>query len=295
VIVAVKERTLSAWPTLMPGVFVLLWSTGFIGAKFGLPHAEPFTFLVWRFATLTALLGGFSILVGAPWPMEWRQIMHLSVTGLLLHCAHLGGIFYAIGNGMPLAIIALIVGTQPLLTAILARPLLGEQITSRQWIGFFLGLAGVALVVGPKLGAEMGGMEGLTASVLALLGITFGTLYQKRYGGQMDLRSGATIQFAICTIIMIPMAFAFETTTVHWTGEFVFALAWLVVVLSVGAMSLFLIMIRRGGASRVTSLFYLVPPVTTMIAYLVFGETLGIMAMLGMIISVSGVALVVRR
>lgn len=294
-IVSTIERTRSAWPTLMPGIFILLWSTGFIGARFGLPHAEPFTFLVLRFAILTILLGGFSLLVGAPWPTEWRQVMHLTVTGLLLHCTHLGGIFYAIGKGMPVAVIALIVGTQPLLTAILAGPLLGERITLRQWVGFFLGLAGVALVVGSKLGAELGGMEGLTAAALALLGITLGTLYQKRYGGQMDLRSGATLQFAICTVIMIPMAFAFETTVVHWTGEFVFALAWLVIVLSVGAMSLLLLMIRRGGASKVASLFYLVPPVTTLIAYFVFGETLSTVALLGMVISVFGVALVVRK
>ena len=279
----------------MPGVFVVLWSTGFIGARLGLPHAEPFTFLMLRFAILTVLLGGFSLLVRAPWPSDWRQIMHLSISGMLLHCAYLGGVFYAIGNGMPVAVTALIVGTQPLITAALAGPILGEKITGWQWVGFALGLAGVALVVGPKLGAELGGLEGLAGSIFALLGITVGTLYQKRFGGQMDLRSGSTIQFAVCTLIMLLLASTSETMAVNWTGEFVFALLWLVIVLSVGAISLLFILIRRGVASKVASLFYLVPPVTAIIAYLVFGETLSFLAIQGMAVSVFGVALVVRK
>ena len=280
----------------MPGVFVVLWSTGFIGARLGLPHAEPFTFLLLRFAILTVLLGGFSLLVRAPWPRDWHQIMHLSISGMLLHCAYLGGVFYAIRNGMPVAVTALIVGTQPLITAALAGPILGEKITGWQWLGFTLGLAGVALVVGPKLGgAELGGMQGLAGSIFALLGITVGTLYQKRFGGQMDLRSGSTIQFAVCTLIMLLLASASENMAVNWTGEFVFALLWLVIVLSVGAISLLFILIRRGVASKVASLFYLVPPVTAIIAYLVFGETLSFLAIQGMAVSVFGVALVVRK
>jgi drug/metabolite transporter (DMT)-like permease len=295
VIVSIREKTLSLWPALMPGVFVVLWSTGFIGARFGLPHAEPFTFLLLRFAILTFLLGGYSFLVGAPWPSDWRQFLHLSVSGLLLHCAYLGGVFFAIGQGMPVAVTALIVGTQPLMTAALAGPLLGEKISGRQWTGFFLGLTGVALVVGPKLGTELGGLEGLAGAAVALVGITVGTLYQKRHGGQMDLRSGSTIQFAVCTAVMILLAAAFEDMAVNWTGEFIFALLWLVVVLSVGAISLLFILIRRGVASKVASLFYLVPPVTAIIAYLVFGEALGFLALFGMAVSVFGVALVVRK
>jgi drug/metabolite transporter (DMT)-like permease len=279
----------------MPGVFVLLWSTGFIGARFGLPHAEPFTFLLLRFAILTVLLGGFSLLVRAPWPSDWRQNMHLSISGLLVHCFYLGGVFYAIGNGMPVAVSALIVGTQPLWTAALAGPFLREEVTRRQWVGFTLGMVGVVLVVGPKLGAELGGVEGLAGSLFALFGITLGTLYQKRHGGQMDLRSGTTIQFAASTVVMILLATAFESMVVNWTGEFIFALLWLVLVLSVGAISLLYILIRRGVASQVASLFYLVPPVTAIIAYLVFGQTLSLLAIIGMAVSVSGVALVVRR
>jgi drug/metabolite transporter (DMT)-like permease len=293
--VAFREKTFGAWPGIMPGIFVVLWSTGFIGARFGLPHAEPFTFLLLRFALLTALLGGYSFLVRAPWPTDWRQVMHLSVSGLLLHCVYLGGVFYAIGKGMPVAVTALIVGTQPLITAALAGPLLGEKITGLQWVGFTLGLAGVALVVGPKVGTELGGIEGLAGSAVALIGITLGTLYQKRHGGQMDLRSGSAIQFAICTVAMMFLASAFESMAVNWTGEFVFALLWLVIVLSVGAISLLFILIRRGIASKVASLFYLVPPVTAIIAYLVFGETLSVLALIGMGVSVFGVALVVRK
>jgi drug/metabolite transporter (DMT)-like permease len=295
VIVSIREKRISVSPAIMPGVFVVLWSTGFIGARLGLPHAEPFTFLLLRFAILTFLLGGYSFLVRAPWPSDWRQFLHLSVSGLLLHCAYLGGVFYAIGQGMPVAVTALIVGTQPLMTAALAGPILGEKITGRQWTGFFLGLTGVVLVVGPKLGTELGGMEGLAGAAIALIGITVGTLYQKRHGGQMDLRSGSAIQFAVSTAVMILLAAVFEKMSVNWTGEFVFALLWLVVVLSVGAISLLFIMIRRGLASKVASLFYLVPPVTAIIAYLVFGETLGFLALFGMAVSVFGVALVVRK
>jgi drug/metabolite transporter (DMT)-like permease len=290
-----KTKAYTAWYGIMPGVFVVLWSTGFIGARFGLPHAEPFTFLLLRFAILTILLGGFSLLVRAPWPSDGRQIMHTAISGLLVHCTYLGGVFFAISKGMPVAITALIVGTQPLITAALAGPFLGEKVTGRQWAGFILGMAGVALVLGPRLGTELGGVAGLAGCIFALLGITLGTLYQKRHGGQMDLRSGSTIQFAVCTVAMILLASTFESMAVNWTGEFIFALLWLVVVLSVGAISLLYILIRRGVASQVASLFYLVPPVTAIIAYLVFGETLSIMAILGMAVSVFGVALVVRK
>jgi drug/metabolite transporter (DMT)-like permease len=292
---ATRAKTWGAWYGIMPGVFVLLWSSGFIGAKYGLPHAEPFTFLLLRFAILTILLGGFSLLVRAPWPGEWRQVAHIAISGVLLHCAYLGGVFFAIRQGMPLAFVALIVGTQPLLTAALAKRFLGEKINGKQWLGFVLGMAGVALVVWQKLGTDLAEATGLGACIFALFGITVGTLYQKRHGGQMDLRSGSAIQYAASTVVMLVPACAFETMAVNWTGEFVFALLWLVVVLSLGAISLLFILIRRGVASQVASLFYLMPPVTALIAYLFFEETLGFQAILGMATSAVGVALVVRK
>lgn len=296
-IASTRDHTAGAWQGAMPAVFVLLWSTGFVGAKYGLPHAEPFTFLLLRFAILTVLLGAFSLLVRAPWPGDWRQAMHIALSGLMLHGVYLGGVFFAVASGMPIAVTALIVGTQPLLTAALAGRFLDEQVTRRQWAGFALGLAGLALVLGQKLGSGPGGVAGagLAASILALVAISVGTLYQKRHGGQMDLRSGSAIQFAASTMFMIPLAYAFETRTVNWSGEFIFALLWLVVVLSLGAITLLLVLIRRGCASRVASLFYLVPPVTALIGYLLFGETLGLRALAGMAFSALGVALVVRK
>ena len=292
---ALLKRLRNPVPQLLAGVFVLLWSTGFIGARLGLPHAEPFTFLSLRFALLTLILGGYSLLVRAPWPREPRQILQVAVSGLLMHSLYLGGVFYAISVGMPAAIAAMIVGTQPLLTAALAGPLLGERVTPRQWLGFVLGLVGVMLVVGPNMGAETGGVAALAAATGALLGITLGTIYQKRYGAKMDLRSGATIQFALCTLTMALLAVSCENLTVDWNGEFLFALLWLVLVLSIGAVSLLYLMIRRGLASRVASLFYLVPPVTAIIAWLVFDEHLGLPAICGMIVAACGVALVVRK
>lgn len=292
---ALLKRSRDLVPLLLPGVFVLLWSTGFIGARLGLPHAEPFTFLSLRFALLTLILGGYSLLVGAPWPREPRQVLQVAISGLLIHSLYLGGVFYAISVGMPAAIAAMIVGTQPLLTAALAGPLLGERITRRQWFGFVLGLVGVVLVVGPNMGRETGGLAALAAATCALLGITLGTIYQKRYGAKMDLRSGATTQFALCTVTMTLLALSCESMAVDWNGEFLFALLWLVLVLSIGAVSLLYLMIRRGLASRVASLFYLVPPVTAIVAWLVFDEYLGLPAICGMIVAACGVALVVRK
>ena len=282
------------WIAAMPGVFVLLWSTGFIGAKLGMPHAEPFTFLLLRFAILTVLLTAAGLALRAPWPATWAEAGRVALVGLLVHGAYLGGVFFAISRGVPAGVAALIVGLQPLLTAVGAGPYLGEKVTRRQWLGLVIGLAGVALVVWTKLSLDVGHLTGLVGTGVALVGITVGTLYQKRHGAGMDLRTGAAIQFAAATGPMLLLAVVFETMVVAWTAEFVFALAWLVIVLSVGAMTLLLVMIRRGQASRVASLFYLVPPVTALIAFFLFGETLGPTALAGMLLAVVGVALVVR-
>ncbi|WP_097278378.1 DMT family transporter [Caenispirillum bisanense] len=281
----------------MPVLFVLLWSTGFIGAKFGLPYAEPFTFLFIRFAAVLVLLAPLAVAARGGWT-GWRAAGHQLVTGALVHGVYLGGVFWAIEQGLSAGVAALVVGVQPLLTAVAVGPLLGERVTGRQWLGLVLGLGGVGMVVGEKLvGTGVGALDpvALVGAVLALLGITAGTLYQKRFGGGIDLRLGTFIQYVAAAAVVGVAALAVETRAVQWTGEFVFALGWLVVVLSLGAISLLMMLIRRGEAARTASLFYLVPPVTAVTAWGLFGETLGPVALVGMGVAVAGVALVVSR
>ncbi|WP_442951827.1 DMT family transporter [Oryzomicrobium sp.] len=276
---------------LLPLLFVLLWSTGFIGAKFGLPYAEPLTFLLARYVLVIALMLAVALATRAPWPKEPRQWLHIAVTGVLLHACYLGGVFVAIGLGLPAGVTSLVVGTQPLLTALGAGLLLGEKVTGRQWLGLALGFVGVALVVSSKLaGLPLGAL--LLPALFALAAITAGTLYQKRFCPHFDLRTGAVIQF-VPTALVTALAAAASGESFHiaWSGQFVFALLWLVLVLSVGAISLLNLLIRSGSAVNVASLFYLTPPTTAMIAWAAFGETLTGAALVGMAVAVSGVAL----
>ena len=282
----------------MPGVFVVLWSTGFIGAKFGLPYAEPFTFLSLRFIAVIALLAGVALATRAPWPRQPQLLGHLAVSGLLVHAVYLGGVFAAIRAGLPSGITALVVGLQPVLTALVAGKVLGERVSGRQWGGLSLGLAGVGMVLSTRLtGVDVAALpwRGLGFAAASLVGMTAGTLYQKRFCTGMDLRTGAVIQYAAAGLLIAPVAALTETMRVQWTAEFVFALGWLVVVLSVGAISLLMTLIRMGEAARVASLFYLVPPVTAMMAWALFDEQLGVMGLAGMAVAAAGVALVVRR
>ncbi|MDP3538342.1 MAG: DMT family transporter [Azonexus sp.] len=276
-----------------PFLFVFLWSTGFIGAKYGLPYAEPLSFLLIRYAFVIALMTAIVLVTRAPWPKERVQWLHIAVSGVLVHAVYLGGVFVAIKHGLPAGVTALVVGMQPLLTAFGAGWLLGEKVSGRQWSGLALGFVGVGLVVSGKFGdAALGPM--LIPALVALLGITAGTLYQKRFCASFDLRTGSVIQFvptAIVTIIAIAM---FEDFHVEWTGEFAFALGWLVLVLSLGAISLLNLLIRSGSAVNVASLFYLTPLSTALIAWLIFGENLTLTAAFGMLLAVSGVYLVAR-
>jgi drug/metabolite transporter (DMT)-like permease len=280
------------WLTATPALFVVLWSTGFLGAKLGLPYAEPFTFLGIRMVIATGLLGVFALATRAPWPRSWRKAGHIAVAGLLVHALYLGGVFTAIQAGLAAGVTALIVGVQPLLTAVIAGRFLEEQVTARQWLGLVLGLLGIVLVVSSKLTEGTTTLFGIGCALLALLAITLGTLYQKRFCAHMDLRSGGAIQYAVTTIAMLAMAFTFESMQVTWTGEFIFALSWLVLVLSVGAVGLLYTLIRQGAAARVASLFYLTPPLTAVLGYLLFGEALGIIALAGMVLALIGVVLV---
>lgn len=282
----------------VPFLFVFLWSTGFIGAKLGLPHAEPLTFLLVRYVLVIGLLLAIALATRAPWPREPRQWAHIGVTGLLVHAIYLGGVFVAISRGLPAGIASLVVGLQPILTAIGAGWLLREGVSRRQWLGLGLGFLGVVMVVSGKLtGPEQTRpLWPMLAPVLAaLLGITLGTLYQKRFCPSFDLRSGGVIQFVPAALATLPVALASETMHVAWTGDFLFALGWLVLVLSIGAISLLNLLIRSGSAVNVASLFFLTPPTTAVIAWTIFGETLTGMALAGMVVGVFGVYLARKK
>jgi len=271
-----------------PLLFVLLWSTGFLGAKFGLPHAEPLAFLFVRYLLVIALMTSLVLVWRAPWPKDGRQWLHIGISGLLVHALYLGGVFVAIGKGLPAGITALVVGLQPLLTATVAGRLLGENVLPRQWLGLGLGFVGIALVVAHKLGAGFA-LDALWPAFAALLGITAGTLYQKRFSPHFDWRSGSVAQFLPTAIVTGVIVFTTDGFRIDWTGEFIFALGWLVLVLSIGAISLLNWLIRHGSAVNVASLFYLTPPTTALLAWLLFGETLGGLALVGMALAVSGV------
>jgi len=279
---------------LMPALFVPLWSTGFIGAKLGLPYAEPYMFLLLRYGIATVALAAAALVLRAPWPRRWQEWGHIAVAGLLIHAVYISCVFDSIFHGLPAGVSALIVGLQPLLTAAIVGPMLGERVTRQQWIGLLLGLAGVTLVVWEKLVLSVDGLWAVGLSVIALLGITAGTVYQKRFCPTLDLRSGTSIQYMATTVYVALFAFTIETREVEWSGEFIFALAWSIIVLSIGAISLLFYLLRHGAASRTAALFYLVPPCTAIIAYFLFGERLGVLALIGMALVALGVALATR-
>ena len=282
---------------LYPLLFVVLWSTGFIGAKYGLPYAEPLTFLSLRYVLVITLISALALATRARWPRDLRSVAHIGITGVLIHGVYLGGVFTSIHHGLPAGIASLVVGMQPLLTALGAGWLLGERVTRRQWLGLLLGFAGVALVVSGKFGHVPVGRLGamLLPALAALLGITAGTLYQKRFCPAFDLRTGSVVQFVPTLALTLALAATNESLVIDWDPHFVFALGWLVLVLSLGAITLLNILIRSGNAVNVASLFYLTPPCTALMAWGLFGETLGAAALFGMGLAVAGVALARRR
>ena len=296
----ISRRAGAGFVVAMPALFVVLWSTGFIGARLGLPHAEPQTFLALRFALVLAIMAAVAAATRAPLPRP-ASFGHEAVTGILIHSAYLGGVFAAIGLGLPAALAALIAGLQPLLIAAVVGPLLGEQVTRRQWLGFVLGVVGVVLVLSERLAPEGGrlfdgfGVDAVGLAVLALVAMTAGTLYQKRFGGHTDWRMAGVAQYGAATAATGLLALSLETRVVDWTPDFVFALLWLTLVLSIGAVGLLMALIRRGAASRVSSLLYLVPPCTAVVAWPLFGERFGLVAMAGMALAAVGVWLVVGR
>jgi drug/metabolite transporter (DMT)-like permease len=282
---------------LMPLLFVLIWSSGFIVAKFGLPYSPPLTFLSLRFACVIAVLLPLVLLMRAPWPKG--KIKHIAISGTLVQAGYLSGVWCAIKLGMPAGLSALIVGLQPILTAF-AAPLVNESIHRRQWIGLLLGLCGVALVVANKITIAGLSFTSIILCVIALFSITAGTLYQKHHCPHFDLRTGAIVQFSASLIVVLPLAVIFEHLTptlknVEWNVNFIGSLMWSVLALSIGAIFLFFALIRSHAATRVTSLLYLTPPTTAIMAWLIFGEKLSIIGMIGMALAVIGVAFVVRK
>ena len=281
----------------MPLFFVVLWSSGFIVAKFGLPYAPPLTFLVMRFLGVLLFLVPAVLLLKAPWPRG--QIRQIALAGLLVQAGYLIGVWCAIKQGMPAGLSALIVGMQPILTAF-AAPLIGEKVLPRQWLGLLFGIGGVGLVVAAKIKLVGLSADAILLCVLALLSITIGTLYQKRYCPQFDLRTGTVIQFTSSLILVLPMAILFEGlgpdfAAVQWTTRFVGALLWSVLGLSIGAIFLLFALIRRSDATQVTSLLYLTPPTTAIMAWLMFGEAFNALGMAGMVLAVTGVIFVVKK
>ena len=285
------------WLVATPFIFVLIWSTGFIVAKFGLPYAPPLTFLLLRFTGVLMVLVPLVLLMQAPWPVG--QIRHIAVAGIFVQAGYLAGVWCAIKLGMPAGLSALIVGMQPILTAF-AAPLIGESVKRRQWLGLLLGLFGVGLVVSNKITVIGLSSESIALCLGALLSITIGTLYQKRYCAHFDLRTGTTIQFAASFIVILPMAIVFEHVTptlaaVQWTPQFIGALLWSVFALSIGAIFLLFSLIRKSAATSVASLLYLTPPTTAVMAWMMFGESFSIAGIVGMLVAVIGVIFVMRK
>ncbi|MEK8050344.1 DMT family transporter [Ideonella sp. DXS22W] len=277
----------------MPWVFVAIWSTGFVVARLAMPHVPPLSFLSWRYALSVLAFALWMRVAGVAWPLGVRQWAHLGVSGVLMHAGYLGGVWAAVRAGAPAGTVALIVGLQPLLTALWESQRGRHAVAPLQWVGLLLGLAGLVLVVWPKMGAGEVTPANLGLTLLALGAITSGTLYQKRFVQPLDVRAGNAVQLAAALLVTLPFA-ALETAPMVWHPDVLIALAWSVLGLSLGGSSLLMMLIQRGAATRVTSLLYLVPPCTAVMAWWLFDERLGLLALAGMGLCAAGVVLVRR-
>ncbi len=291
----------TAWIKAMPAVFVLIWSTGFIVARYGMPYAPPFTFLLWRYFFSILCFLPWIVLARVAWPMERKQFLHLAVTGMLMHAGYLGGVWAAVKAGMGSGLSALIVGIQPVLTAIWLSAMASgggqHHVTRRQWLGLLLGFVGLVMVVSRKFvqGTPLDHVtpQNMAWAVMALLAITTGTLYQKRFVKPCDVRTANTVQLTAAAVVTIPLAWL-EPEGMQWNGQLMGAMAWSVLGLTLGGSSLLYLLIQRGAAATVASLMYLVPPTTAFIAWVLFGEQITALTLLGTAITAVGVSLVVR-
>lgn len=281
----------------MPAVFVLIWSTGFVVARYGMPHAPPLGFLSLRYALSILAFAAWVAWARVRWPRNGAQWLHLCVTGVLVHAGYLGGVWVAVKGGLGAGLAALIVGLQPMLTALWLSSRsrdVEHAVSAVQWLGLVLGLAGLALVVWHKLGVGEASPRNVGFAVLALASITAGTLYQKRWVAACDVRSANLVQLLAALAVTLPLALL-EGEAMRPHPEFFGALAWSVLVLTLGGSSLLYMLVQRGAATQVTSLMYLVPPCTAVLAWLLFGEALGASVLAGLALTAAGVALVVRR
>lgn len=280
---------------LLPGLFVFLWSTGFIGSKIVTQHAPPLTFLVIRFTLASIVLAPLVFMLQSKWPRKLSDYLHSAVVGVLVHAVYLGGVFWAISIGTGAGISSLIVGLQPLLTLCLAVVFLNEKAGSRKIIGLLIGLLGFVVIITERTSSEALSGAGLLLCIASLLGISAGTVYQKRITIGIQLLPGVLLQYIGAALALLPFALLLEPLEIQWNIEFILGLAWLVLVLSIGAILLLMFMIRSSEASNVASLFYLVPPLTALEAFVLFGESLTPLAVAGMVLCVAGVAIVLHQ
>jgi drug/metabolite transporter (DMT)-like permease len=282
-----------------PLIFVVIWSTGFIGAKYGLPYAGPFVYLGLRMGIACALMIGLALVTGSDWPKSWREASRYSISGLLLQAGYLGGVFFAISRGMTAGLSSLVVGMQPILVAVIAQKTLGDSVSRRQWLGLLLGFAGVAIVVVERMRSN-GGLHGSTsiaadiAILIGLLSTTLGTIFQKRHNSRMPLASGTAIQYGATAAVMLVLALFTESFAIDWDPKFIIALTWQVLVLSVLAVTMLMMLIRQHSVSRLSSYLYLVPPLTALEASVMFHERLSLSMLVGMVVVAAGIVLVVR-
>ena len=277
----------------MPAVFVLIWSTGFIVARYGMPQAPPMKFLALRYLLSVVCFAIWAVIARVRLPSDRRQVIHLAVTGVLMHAGYLGGVWAAIKFGMGAALVALlVVGLQPVLTAVWVSSR-GSRVAGRQWTGLALGFSGLALVVWHKLGVGEIDARNFGLALLALVCSTVGTLYQKHFLAPCDVRAANLVQLIAALLVTLPLALL-ESEAIRWNLEFAGAMAWSVLVLTLGGSSLLYLLIQRGAATAVTSLLYLVPPCTALMAWLLFGEPITLSIIIGMALTAVGVSLVVR-
>ena len=277
----------------LPFLFILMWSSGYVVGKLALPHAGPFTLLFLRFALAALVLLAIALLTRAPWPAGWKAALHLVVVGLLVQALQFSGLYTGLKLGVSAGVSALVVGTMPLFTALGASVFLHERVSARQWLGLAGGMGGVALVVADRLGGAS--LAGLGAVVLALAGITLGTLYQKKFCADADLRTGGFIQLAVASGVALPLALWVEGFQADWTPTLLLASGWLSIVNSIGAVSLLFLMMRQGQASQVASLFYLVPGMTALMGFVILDEQLGALTLAGFAITAGAVHVCTRH
>jgi drug/metabolite transporter (DMT)-like permease len=282
-----------------PALFVFLWSTGFVGAKYIVPYADPFTFLTIRYVIAATILIAIAALLKQPLKLTRDQVIASVAVGLLLHVIYIGGVFYAVSLGVSAGISAVIVSIQPVLVSILAVPLLGERIRSIQVVGLVLGVAGIALLLLPKVfqGDYSSAISevGIVICVIALLGTSAGYLVQKKLGSDIPFLTGTGMQYVVSAVVFALLSALTEDQRVEWSPEFLFGLAWIVLMLSIGSIVLLYEMLRAGSASKVSSLYYLVPPVAAIQAYFLFDEVIPPIGILGMALAGLGVVLVMRQ